>query len=461
MKKADILVVGAGITGLRVAALLAENYGISPLVVSEDVGGLISCYRERGFLFDFGGHVYTNKDPQVVEMMQALKAEEHVRHAVYNKFGVGDIPYPVQDHADKLGIEITGVPYKFNPKQDLEDLIMKTFGRPFYDGFFEPFTQRVWTVSSRDMATDWIIGRIKLPEEKKEGWGLNDTFRYAPGDQIASYLRRKAEDAGAEIVTGERLRGINFEKRFAMFSSLSVSYDYLVWTLPLPLLMDKSDPDRSLFLSNRVRTMGIGLKELYGGSFTWAYPDVKAPAHRVTLLSRYHKQNAPPGKDSLLIEFPYRLGYRGLPLYLADANPEDPYLRHSESNKNRAIRALSDIGFDDNLDIDVVVTGDTAGYPIPTRRVREVVADVKDTLLKHNVITAGRWGSWGYFNTEHCFRDAAVAADAIRLRDDEPHRYMAEYLMSSFYYRVYEEAANWPTKLNSKKLVSAMFSGRW
>jgi hypothetical protein len=95
-------------------------------------------------------------------------------------------------------------------------------------------------------------------------------------------------------------------------------------------------------------------------------------------------------------------------------------------------------------EIAVATIGETRGYPIPLFGIRKSVAEIKESLREKQIVVAGRWGSWGYFNIEHCIMDADVASRAYSLYDDEPDRYITDYLYSSFYYLPYQDVTKCP-----------------
>lgn len=459
-RKTPILVLGGGVTGLRLASTLAMSYSYPVTLVSQDIGGLISCYRHDGYMFDYGGHVYTNKDALVVALMLSLDSEEHIRKAFYLSRRAGMVPYPVQDHAHKLGWKLEGSPQSFE-SQTLEEYVLGTFGDQFYKAFFRPFTERVWTTHPSAMSCDWIANRVKLPTEGKEGWGLNDTFRYAPGDKISEYLLEEAVGTGVEVLSGLYISAVDTERKQVFLSDSSIlEYEFLFSTLPIRVFLDLTDEALPHFVSNRVASVGIGFDSKLDYDFTWLYPDVKSSAHRATLLSRYHKDNAPDGKDSLLIEFPYRDGFRDVPPYLrAWRMSHGDYARWGALGHGEAAQALTDIRMRDVPGVKTATIGDAPGYPVPTYHARRYVAEIKEQLADKQIVTAGRWGSWGYFNTEHCLYDAEVAAGALIARVEAPDLYFREYLMSSFYYHVYEEMSTWP-RLNQRRLRSVVFNAR-
>lgn len=437
--KHSVVVVGAGITGLYLAKLLGDK-GLKPLVIARDRGGLLKQYKDGKFIFDYGGHVYTKTDERLNEIMMRTTAESHVRNAIYLSEEHGRIPYPVQDHAEKMGVKTYSVGHDPARWKSLQDVGLDMYGPEFYEEFFAPFNRRVWTADPVELDVDWIRSRIRLPSEKKEKWGPNAEFWYAPGDEIADVLTSMATKAGAEFRIGggsEVVYADLARKRLHLQAGRGegrrIDYDLLFWTAPISQLAAQVGISPSVFRSNYIMTLGLGLRyRLDEEPFHWAYFDVIHRAHRMTWLSRYHESLAPEGHDSLLIEYPFSYPDYALPHFVSNALIEaQDYVDAHEIHRGLAQRMCENIGLPfTQKDMQAVALGTAPGYPLPTRGIRDIVAITKSRLMVYDVYTAGRWGSWGYFNINHCFDDAEAAV-GIKRGDWESE---SNYLQSKFYY---------------------------
>lgn len=443
-ESADVIVCGGGFTGLYAADKLARH-GFNVILISQDMGGLIGSYSDNGFTFDYGGHVYSAGDARLAALLDSVGGRRHERKAYYHIRANHLVDYPVQDRAEELGMKITGETQGYHG-QDLEDFAVKTFGDEFYDRWFRPFNRRVWTTEPPTMDSDWVAGRVKTPRETSfGGWGPNSEFYYAPGSRIIEQLQKQALSSGVEIFHGDIIRdsakGRSFVARIRGNMVKFTARQKIFWTLPIAAFLGEVGlPLDNLFKRNRVRTIGIGLKTLLPEHFSWIYCNIDSPIHRITLLSRYHPSMAPDGKDSLLLEIPWRRGFRKLPVGLEGAIGDSSA---RESHRRTAWKALEMAHFDEIhpwlrlSDIETAMMGECYGYPIPMLGLRTAVATIKKIMFDRGVVFAGRWGSWGYFNLEHCMMDVDAAAKLIVLDNDE-WRY--EYEWSPFYYKPYAKA---------------------
>lgn len=444
-RQVDTIVCGAGITGLNLAAKWKRLTGDRVLVLSEDIGGMLGTFGEQGYTFDFGGHVYTRGHPELSELLSNSGVVEHDRIALYHQGDGILLDYPVQDHADEMGIKLEGSPQPYRG-QSLEEFIVGTFGWDFYDKWYTPFNERVWTTHPRHMDCDWIHGRIKLDREPTKAWGPNAQFYYAPGERIVETLRRRATIAGVEFKRGTILK-VDVKTRTIHVAEGIEQRKYtakrIFWTLPLPSLMSQVGLPTEKFISNRVRSIGVGLKRVTAPEFHWLYCRVGAPVHRITKLSGYHWSMAPMGCDSYLFEIPWRDTQYPLPLFVEGHFQDRAHTDFRAAHYRTGYDVMKMSGLlqiDPSIrqaDIATVMMGECIGYPVPILGVRAAVAEAKSRLMKHDVYTAGRWGSWGYFNLDHNLDDVNACIDWV-YNPIDPHTYK----WSPFYYKPYHTEAD-------------------
>ena len=72
--KTDILIIGAGLTGLTTAYTLARRgRDVTVLEQMDRAGGQIQTHREQGFVFESGPNTGTVSNPEVAELMADLE----------------------------------------------------------------------------------------------------------------------------------------------------------------------------------------------------------------------------------------------------------------------------------------------------------------------------------------------------------------------------------------------------
>lgn len=173
------VIVGGGPCGLAAAWHLARR-GAQPIVLeAEDLmGGLCATYERDGFRFDLGGHRFVSGDAELSRWVEGLLGsnllERERRSVVLHEGRRFRYPLEATDLVRNLGLHdnaqaLAGyvrarVASRLRPRQDVtfEDWVTARFGRPLYDRFFGPYTQKLWGLHPSRISADWAAERISL-----------------------------------------------------------------------------------------------------------------------------------------------------------------------------------------------------------------------------------------------------------------------------------------------------------
>jgi protoporphyrinogen oxidase len=112
------------------------------------------------------------------------------------------------------------------------------------------YTQKYWTVSPRYLTTDWVGERVFYPnvlDVEKGYFNKQDRnthyitkFRYPNNGGYFSYAQPMTE--GMRVQYGKELERISFQTKELFFTDGSCHvYERLISTIPLPILIDKSE----------------------------------------------------------------------------------------------------------------------------------------------------------------------------------------------------------------------------
>ncbi|KAB8346203.1 hypothetical protein FH972_023248 [Carpinus fangiana] len=467
----DVLVIGAGPTGLGAAKRLAQIDGPSWLIVdsNETPGGLASTdVTPEGFLYDVGGHVifshYKYFDDCIDEALP--KTEDwytHQRISYVKSRGLW-VPYPYQNNISMLpkedqvkamdGMIEAALEARVSSTKptNFDEWIVRMMGTGIADLFMRPYNYKVWAVPTTKMQCKWLGERVAAPDlkgvtknvilQKTAGnWGPNATFRFpARGGTggiwiaVANTLKKENTRFG-ENSTVTKVDAYN--KKVQLKDGTTIKYKKLISTMSVDFLAKSmGDPElvdltKGLFYSS-THVIGVGIRgkrpERIGDKCWLYFPENDCPFYRATIFSNYSPHNQP--EDSVKLPT----------LQLADGTKPSkrqsqsalpgPYwsimLEVSESSLKpvnhdtllaESIQGLINTEMLDPQD-EIVSTYHRRfdhGYPTPSLERDGVLEKLLPKLQALDIYSRGRFGSWKYEvgNQDHSFMLGVEAADAI------------------------------------------------
>jgi len=464
----DVLVIGAGPTGLGAAKRLHQIDGPSWLIVdsNETPGGLASTdVTPEGFLYDVGGHVIFSHYKYFDDVIdEALPKDEdwytHQRISYVRCKGQW-VPYPFQNNLSMLNkddqakcvdglIDAALESRVANTKpKDFDEWIMRQMGVGIADLFMRPYNYKVWAVPTTKMQCQWLGERVAAPNVKgvinniihnktAGNWGPNATFRFPARDgtggiwiavdkTLPNEKKRYGEqgqvtkvDADGHKVTLKDGTVVNYKK---LVNTMAV--DALVETMGDKELIDLS---KGLFYSS-THVIGVGLRgerpERIGDKCWLYFPEDDCPFYRATIFSNYSPYNQPQADVKLPTQ---QLANGSKP---SSTEPKDgPYwsimLEVSESSlkpvdhKNMlkdCIQGLINtemIKSDDEI-ISTYHRRFDHGYPTPSLEREGVLTKLLPALQAKDILSRGRFGSWRYEvgNQDHSFMLGVEAVDHV------------------------------------------------
>jgi UDP-galactopyranose mutase len=430
MTKRRIFILGAGLSGLS-AAWHLQRRGIDCQVFEKEskVGGLCRSKRIAGFTFDYDGHLLHFRHPYTFNLIKGLLGEnliEHKRSAwvyVYGKF----IRYPFQAN-------LYGLPHsiikdcllgfiqankngrlKQQKKLNFLDWINKTFGKGIARYFMIPYNTKFWTLPPERLTCEWLNGLIPVPslsqiiegtvEESQGQLGYNARFWYPKKGGINQLPLALASQI-RNLYTNRGVAEINLAKKeIKLTSGERESYEFLISTIPLPQLphLIKGLPKEIASLLKKLRwnsifnlNLGIEKKDYFGRHWIY-FPQEDISFFRIGFFHNFSSYLAPLHKSSLYIEASYS---KDKPIDKSTA-----ILRIKKDLKRVGILTHRDrICVQDTNEIEYA-------YPIYDSSYSLTREKILKFLLKNNIISCGRYGSWRYMSMEESILDGR---DAIK-----------------------------------------------
>ncbi|WP_375477798.1 protoporphyrinogen/coproporphyrinogen oxidase [uncultured Jatrophihabitans sp.] len=414
--KVDVLVIGAGPTGIGAAVQLQQS-DVDHLVVeaAAEPGGMArSMHDKHGFTWDLGGHVIHSHfdcfDKAVATAGTPMRA---VARNGYVWTGGALIPMPIQAQLSKLPTDLR----PDLPSPNLASYYRNNFGSELARQFFEPHTFKMWAHPLEDLSHEWTSMRAGSGRRNVPPLGLaadqirreQEFFPYPEGGtgRLWHDIVRTQVD-GARLRLGASVVSLDAAAHRATLADGSViDYEACISTAPITKLLEWAGPagvlgpdsqgapvDTARLVSSTVHAVGFGVRgdpppELADKTYL-ASPDVDVPWYRASVLSNYDPGNAGDGRWSVLCE--------------VSSSRWRPVSHEAAVAGSRA--SLERLGMNPAQIESTWSTQLPMGYPLPTQGRDEELRRIDAGLRSKAILSRGRFGGWRY---ESCNQDYSFA----------------------------------------------------
>jgi UDP-galactopyranose mutase len=461
---AKTVVIGAGPTGLSAAYHLGEDSVL--IEQNRRVGGWCRSIESKGFTFDFAGHIMFSNDPYVHELYKMLLGDNvhwQDREAwiysknVYTRYpfqgSLYGLPNDVIKECIMGAIEAhngtSAVPAACDPTvkdccadgileasaplarhsgapRNFEEFIYKVWGRGIAKHFAIPYNRKLWAVPLSEMETSWLGGRVPMPnlEEMIEGalspaprpMGPNARFGYPLRGGFQRLMDGWLPHLKGEVRTGTRVEQVEPSRhRITLDSGAELRYDQLVSTMPLPVLIRQigSEAPREIreaaeslqHVSVRCVHIGVGRENLTEKH--WIYYPEDTVFHRIFVQGNASPGCNPAGGFGLTCEITY--------------SPHKPLPAEGDALIQRCIDDCVKVGIfkaDDPV-LTAVQVDMPFAYVVYNHGRGKAVAKIREWLAAHDILLAGRYSEWEYYNSDHAFIAGKKAADEVASRTQQ------------------------------------------
>jgi protoporphyrinogen oxidase/glycosyltransferase involved in cell wall biosynthesis len=463
------VIAGAGPTGLSAAYHLGEDSLL--LERQGTVGGWCRSVQDRGFTFDHAGHIMFSNDPYVLKLYDTLLGDnqhwqmreawvyskqvftrypfqgalyglppdvirECIMGAIDARYGKAAPPPPPKEDCALPGIEDccadgTDIPAGQEraaangdgAPRNFEEFIYKVWGAGIGKHFAIPYNRKLWTVPLSDMETSWLGGRVPLPDlgEIIDGalqpvpkpMGPNARFGYpkkggfqALMNGFLPHLRGQLELNAdvAQVLPREHVVALADGRRF--------QYDQLISTMPLPELVRLIGARAPAHVQEAarglkhvsIRCVNIGIGREHVTDKHWIYYPEDTIFHRIFVQGNASPECNAPGGFGITCEISY--------------SPWKPLPLTGQALVRRCVEDCVKVGM--MRPDDAVVTANEVDMPYAYvvydhARARNVET-VRNWLAGHDILLAGRYSEWEYYNSDHAFLAGRKAAEQVRER---------------------------------------------
>lgn len=177
-QQTDILIIGAGLTGLTTGFWLTRaGKDIHILEKADRVGGQIHTFREKDFVYESGPNTGVVSYPEVAELFEALSPacaletarEESKRRLIWKGTGsrvspsglFSAVTTPLFTLGDKF--RILGEPFRAkgnNPDESVGELAARRLGKSFLHYAVDPFLSGVYAGDPMKLVTRYALPKL-------------------------------------------------------------------------------------------------------------------------------------------------------------------------------------------------------------------------------------------------------------------------------------------------------------
>ncbi len=424
----DICILGAGISGLALAANLQKDAEI--LEKNINSGGLCSTIIEGGFTFDIGGpHILFSKNKEVLNYMVSVlgdNVDKKVRNVkiLYNG---NMVKYPFENGLSDLSKEecfecirdYLNNNYKKEP-ENLEEWAYFTFGKSISEKYFLPYNRKIWNCEPSQISLSWV-SRIPKPP-------IEDVLKSAIGIPTEGYLhqlhyfypKKGGYQALTDALTKKVINKISFNEEVLKIKKITdgwevttvnevKQYKTLVSTLPIHKLLNilEDCPPEAIAIANSLHVNGlinvlIGFKEDKNIPYIAVYvPDSDIIFHRITFLKNFSEHNVPNECASIMTE-------------ITANHTDDIWKKNDDEIINIVVSDLEKLNLikKENI-VYTKVIKITYAYPIYDLNYYNNTSKLHLLMENMGIHLLGRFARFEYINSDVCVERALILAKEL------------------------------------------------
>jgi protoporphyrinogen oxidase len=310
MHHVEHLVVGAGVSGLAYAnAVRGEaarrGKAADVLVLEKDraPGGYCKTIEREGFVWDYSGHFFHFRHPEIEAWLRARMPADGVK-TVVKRSRVRPVPddparevdFPFQTHTHQLPrdelvrciADLTAAsraPALAAPAS-FKEMLAQRYGRAICELFLVPYNEKLYATDLDRLDRD-AMGRFfpqasledalaamrRCPGGPGSDGSYNATFTYPRGGAI-EYIRALLRDLPTStLALEEALVAVDVDRKRATTTRRQIGFEHLVTSAPLPATLRACGVafDEGAFTSNQVLVFNLGFDRKGRRDVHWIY----------------------------------------------------------------------------------------------------------------------------------------------------------------------------------------------
>ena len=419
-------------------------YGLPPDVIKECIVGAIEArlghIKRAPDLTDkspsvsgsaaSNGHPHNGKGNNGGDVPPPLVLATHVApdHAVCDDESITDCCGDgIMESTASLALPTAGPATTAPTPENFEEFIYRVWGRGIARHFAIPYNKKLWAVDLKDMETSWLGGRVPMPdiEELIEGslqpaakpMGPNARFGYPLRRGFQALMDGFIPHLKGPVHLNARVTAVSPARRTVTLADRrEFRYEQLISTMPLPVLVRLMGPEAPedvqeaaaglRYVGVRCVNLGVGRDNLTEKH--WIYYPEETIFHRIFVQGNASPHNNPPGGFGLTCEITYS-EHKPLP-----CDGDDLIARCIDD-----CHSVGMFGLDDPVLVANQIDMPHA-YVVYDHERPQRVALIRRWLEAQDIVLAGRYSEWEYYNSDHAFLAGKRAAEGWLSRLDDP-----------------------------------------
>ncbi len=309
---------------------------------------------------------------------------------------------------------------------NFEEFIYKVWGAGIAKHFAIPYNRKLWAVPLNEMETSWLGGRVPLPDlsEMVEGalspapkpMGPNARFGYPLRGGFQELMNAWVPHLKGDLRLNTATVKVSPSRHtITLEDGSTVRYDHLISTMPLPVLIRQLGREAPAAIrrasaelrhvSVRCVHLGIGRENLTEKH--WIYYPEDTVFHRIFVQGNASPFCNAPGGFGLTCEITY--------------SPHKPLPCDGDELVQRCVDDCRRVGLFTAEDpvVTAIQCDMPYAYVVYDHGRSEAVKMIREWLAERNIILAGRYSEWEYYNSDHAFLAGKRAAEQVRATEQQ------------------------------------------
>ena len=422
----DVIILGAGLSGITTAYFLQKSDKISTITLlekEEAPGGLcrsISCGK---YIYDIGPHILFSKDKEMLELMLSFLDEKNdLKRSNQIIYQDRWVQYPFENDLSKLPEDDLNYcinsfiynPYSGYKPENMLQFFLSTFGEGITNSYLRPYNEKIWKYDPAYMNTS-MVDRIPMPTteeiirsasgETVDGYTHQLYFSYPANGGIEAVIKGFIQgfDEKCNIAVNSPVEKISNSTGIVTVTSGGKDYigDLLISTIPIQDLvcsyqgaeLVKTYTDALRY--NSIMVFFVKTKsDLCGENFAFLIPQKRIIFHRISkmdFLGDHYKSDG----ATFMVEVTFR--------------ENDIFDCMTDKQLNEAVkRGVCDIGFAKSInDVEVLdMVRRKHAYVIYDIDHFSNMKKIREYFAGQGVLLNGRFGNFEYWNMDRVLRES-------------------------------------------------------